>query len=278
MHYVFYPLVAVVCLAIGVLGGWIGRKRIGEAAIGSAEAERDRRISVSKSNSEAITGENEAKALIAESDASRREKEAEAQKRAVAAENIAKARAEEESYEAKRAAEEARAHFEQAKLEADVIIKTEIEKKKLELEAEAQAERIRRRAQGEADATLLKMQAEANGIREILMKQAEGLAEIVKAAGGAADDAIRLMLADKMEELTRIQVDAIKNLKIDKITVWDGGAQTPDGKGSTANFVSGLMKSIPPMNEMFDMAGMQLPKYLGETKPTVEIPDTTAEV
>ncbi|MBP3292195.1 MAG: flotillin family protein, partial [Clostridia bacterium] len=71
-------------------------ERVG--AIGSAEAERDRRISVSKSNSEAITGENEAKALIAESDASRREKEAEAQKRAVAAENIAKARAEEESY------------------------------------------------------------------------------------------------------------------------------------------------------------------------------------
>ena len=28
MHYVFYPLVAVVCLAIGVLGGWIGRTLI----------------------------------------------------------------------------------------------------------------------------------------------------------------------------------------------------------------------------------------------------------
>ena len=37
MHYVFYPLVAVVCLAIGVLGGYIIRRRIGEAAIGSAE-------------------------------------------------------------------------------------------------------------------------------------------------------------------------------------------------------------------------------------------------
>ena len=75
------------------------------------------------------------------------------------------------------------------------------------------------------------------------------------------------MLADKMEELTKIQVEAIKNLKIDKITVWDNGVTSPDGKNTTANFVSGLMKSIPPMNEMFDMAGMQLPKYLGETKP-----------
>ena len=37
MHYVFYPLVAVVCLVLGVLGGYIYRKRVGEAAIGSAE-------------------------------------------------------------------------------------------------------------------------------------------------------------------------------------------------------------------------------------------------
>ena len=37
MHYVFYPLVAVVCLVLGVLGGYFYRKRVGEAAIGSAE-------------------------------------------------------------------------------------------------------------------------------------------------------------------------------------------------------------------------------------------------
>ena len=37
MHYVFYPLVAVVCLVLGVFSGYIYRKRVGEAAIGSAE-------------------------------------------------------------------------------------------------------------------------------------------------------------------------------------------------------------------------------------------------
>lgn len=109
------------------------------------------------------------------------------------------------------------------------------------------------------------MEAEARGIEEILLKQASGLAEIVKAAGGNADDALKLMLTDKMEDLLRIQVDSIKNIKFDKITVWDGG-NTADGKGSTANFLSGLMKSIPPMNDMFDMAGMKLPEYLGEQK------------
>lgn len=239
-------------------------------AIGSAEADRDMRISVSRSDSEAITGENEAKARIAESDATRREKEAEAHKRAVAAENIAKARAEEESYDAQRAAEEARAHYEQAKLEADVIIKTEIDKKKLELEAEAKAEQVRRMAKGEADATLLKMQAEADGAKEILMKQAEGFRSLVQSAGGEANDAIRLMIADKLEEITRIQVDAIKNLQIDKITVWDSGAKSDGGKGTTADFISGLYKSVPPLTELFDMAGMQLPEYLGTPKNEAE--------
>ena len=248
-------------------------------AIGSAEADRDMRINVSKSNSEAIKGENEAKVQVAESEATRREREAEALKRATAAENIQAAKAMEESYEAQKAAEQARASFEQAKMEADVIVKTQIEKRQLELQAEAEAEQIRRRAKGEADAILMKMQAEADGMREMLTKQAEGFAEIVKSAGGHSDDAIRLMIADKMEELVKIQVQAVKDLKIDKITVWDNGGTSPDGKSTTANFVSGLMKSVPPMNELFDMAGMQLPKYLGENKPAdaVDAPVTPAE-
>ena len=235
-------------------------------AIGAAEAEMEERVSVSKSNSEAIKGENEAKIQVAESEATRREREAEALKRATAAENIQAARALEESYAAQRAAEEARASLEKARLEADIVVKAEIRKKELELQAEAEAEQIRRRAQGEADAILLKMQAEANGMREMLTKQAEGLNEIVRAAGGEANDAVRLMVADKLEELTKIQVEAVKNLKIDKITVWDNGNKSENGKTTTANFLSGMMQSIPPMNELFNMAGMQLPEYLGKEK------------
>jgi len=235
-------------------------------AIGAAEAEMDQRVRVSKSNSEAVKGENEAKVEIAESEAILRERQAESLKRATAAENIQAAKALEESYAAQQAAEIARANLEKAKLEADIIVKAEIQKKEVEIQAEARAEEVRRQARGEADAILLKMQAEADGMRAILVKQAEGFAEIVKSSGGQANDAIKLMLADKMEELTRIQVDAIKNLKIDKVTVWDNGATGENGKNATANFVSGLMKSIPPMNEMFDMAGMKLPSYLGESK------------
>lgn len=233
-------------------------------AIGASAAEKDQRINVSRANSEAIEGENEAKAKIAESDATRREREAEANKRAVAAENIQVAKALEESYAAQRDAESARASLEKARLEADVLVKAEIAKREAELRAEAEAEQMRRKARGEADAILMKMQAEAAGAREILVKQAEGLTQIVTAAGGDANAAVKLMVTDKLEELTRIQVEAIKNLKIDKVTVWDNGQSGADGKSSTAGFISGLYKSVPPLTDLFDMAGMKLPEYLGK--------------
>ena len=234
-----------------------------DGSIGEANARKDQRVQVAQADATAIQGENAAKVEVAMSNAQRREKEAEATRIATAAEKIAAAQALEEAYAAEQKAEAARAAREKATAEADVIVKTEIEKRKKELEAEAEAEQIRRKAKGEADAIRLKMEAEASGAQAILLKQAEGLKEIVAAAGGDANDALRLMLADKMEELMRIQVDAVKNVKIDKVTVWDGGEQK-DGKTATAGFVSGLMKTIPPMSEMFDMAGMNLPEFLGK--------------
>lgn len=130
-------------------------------------------------------------------------------------------------------------------------------------EAAAKAEVVRRKAKGEADAIFAKMEAEAKGNQEILTKQAEGMRKLVEAAGGDANAAVKLIVADKLEELISIQVEAIKNIKIDKITVWDTGAGT-DGKGSTANFLSGLMQSVPPLNDLFKQAGMSLPDFLGE--------------
>lgn len=111
------------------------------------------------------------------------------------------------------------------------------------------------------------MEAQARGIQEILSKQASGFAEVVKAAGGDPTSAVQLMISDKIEELTRIQVDAIKNLNIDKITVWDS-MNGQDGSPTTANFLSGMMKSIPPLSETFKMAGLEIPTFLGkEIKP-----------
>ena len=247
-----------------------------DGSIGEANAQRDERVQVASANASAVEGENTAKITVAKSDALRREQEAEALRLATAAEKVQYAKSLEEAYIAEEAAEKTRAAKERATKEADIIVQAQIYKEKLEIEAEAQAEQTRRIAHGEADAIFAKMEAQARGTEEILMKQASGFEEMVSAAGGNADSAVKLMLADKMEELVKIQVEAIKNVKFDKITVWDGG-NNDDGKTSTANFLSGLMKSIPPMQEMFDMAGMNLPEYLGTNKDKDTAEEETEE-
>lgn len=249
-----------------------------DGSIGEAEALRDQRIQVATADALAIEGENNSLGDISKSNASRREIEAEALRRATAAEKIAAAKALEESYLAEKEAELARANREKASLEADVIVKSEIDKQKKVIEAEAIAEETRRKARGEADAIYAKMEAEGRGMLEILNKQAEGFTAMVKAANNDANSAIRLLIADKLETLVGIQVEAIKNLKFDKITVWDGGSGK-DGTSQTANFASNLMRAIPPMQDLFQMAGMELPDYLGKNvKSEVDVKKDEVEV
>lgn len=235
-----------------------------DGEIGQANAQRDQRIQVAAANALAINGENESKIEVAQSEALRREKEAESMRLATAAEAVQAAKAKEEAYIAQQQAEQTRAALETATQQADVIVKAKIAKEQAEIEAEAKAEVARRTAKGEADALFAKMEAQARGAQEILVKQADGMRELVNAAGGNADSAIKLILANNMEELMKIQVEAIKNIKIDKVTVWDGGSKGENGKTATADFISGIMKAVPPMGEMFNQAGMELPKFLGE--------------
>lgn len=246
------------------------QEKIGE--IGRAEAQKETRIRTSAANADAVAGENEAKVAIANSDAERREREAEAQRRAVAAEKVAQAKALEEAYSAEQRAELARAERERASQQANVIVAQEVEKRRLVIEAEAEAEQKRVNAKGEADAIYAKMEAEAKGLYEILTKQAQGYDKMIQAAGGDATKAYTLLLLEKLPELVKTQVEAIKGINIDKVTVWDG-AGNADGKTSTANFVSGLMKSVPPLADLFDQAGMSLPEYLGKK----HLPDTETE-
>ncbi len=119
------------------------------------------------------------------------------------------------------------------------------------------------------------MEAEAKGLYQILTKQAEGYKDVVATAGGDPSKAFQLLLLEKLPELVRTQVEAVKNIKIDKITVWDSGnGANGDGNSSTANFVSGMMKTVPPLNDLFNMAGLNLPTYLkGAENPVKKEPD-----
>ena len=250
------------------------QNRYGET--GKAMADKDTRVNVAAADADAVKGENAAKIEIANSDAQRREKQAEAERLAVAAEKVQAAKALEEAYKSERDAEIARAEREKATQQANVVVAAQIEKEKAIIEAEAVAEQLRRKAKGEADAIYAKMDAQARGTLEILSKQAEGFGKLVSAAGGDAQQAITMLITDKLPELVKTQVEAVKGINIDKVTVWDGG-KGENGKTATANFVSGLMGSVPPLEELFKMAGMSLPGYLKGKPEEAAKTETKAE-
>ena len=261
------------------------QNRFGE--IGKAEADRDKdiriaettrdtRIKTAQANAVAVEGENQSKITIANSDAARREKEAEAARIAVAAEKVQAAKALEEAYKSERDAELARAEREEATRKANVVVPAQIEKEKAIIDAEAEAEQIRRKAKGEADAIFAKMDAQARGVLEVLTKQASGFQQLVGAAQGDAQKAVLMMIADKLPDLVKTQVEAVKGINIDKVTVWDTG-NGADGKTATSNFISGLMKSVPPLDDLFKMAGMELPSYLKGKAQDAEIVEETPQ-
>ena len=275
--------------------------------IGAAQADKEMRISVAAAQADAVQGENEAAVQIANSSASRREREAEAQRLATSAEKVAAAKALEEAYAAEEQAERARASREEATRMANIVVEAEIEKRRIEVMAEAEKRRIQLQAeaqrlkieleaeaekrrieltataegerlkvlkQGEADGLRAFMEAQAQGTLAQLQARANGFRAIVESAGGA-EQAAQLMVTEQLPKLVEEQVKAVANLKIDKVTVWDSGTRGPAGRTRTADFVSGLVGSIPPLHEIARNAGVDLPQYLGKASDAPQ--DTPAE-
>ncbi len=228
-----------------------------QGEIGQAIAQRDRRVSVAASHADAIKGENESKAQIALANATLAQKEAEASQRS----QVAKQQAEAEI-------QRARALAQTQLLEAEEIVPQEIKKRKIQIEAEAEAERNVRIAKGEAEAILAIKQAEAEGIEKLLDAKAKGYKQLVAACGDDAKSASTMLLIEKLEEIVRLQTEAIKNIKIDKITVWDNGQAGAEKGSSTSHFLSQMTKSLPALHDIAAMAGLELPKYLGQIKDT----------
>lgn len=248
-------------------------ERRAETVAASKRAEQDQRIKVADAEAKAVTGENTSKEAIASSTAQLREIEAEANRRA----QVAAANAREAALRAEREEELAR-------LAKEVLAPQEIEKQKIEIAAEAEAERQRRIARGEAEATLAKYEAEAEGVRKVLEAKAEGYRQLMAAASDNPQIAPTLLLIEQLPELVREQVKAISNLRIDKITVWDNGRSGSQiegkggAKGATADFLSGLIGSLPPVHELAEQAGIDLPGALGKVSKTAPEKPTSKPV
>jgi len=220
------------------------------SAKGQKQAEADRRVFITQQEAQAVEGENVARADIAKTNADLAEKEAEALQRSEVARRQAQAEIERAQYT-----------LESERLRAEEIAREEVAKAQIEIAAEAEAERQRRIARGEADAILARYNAEAEGTKAVLEAKAAGYKNLVSSAGGDAKAAATLLMVEKIEAIVAKQVEAVSNLSIDKITVWDSGGS---GEGSsTSNFVSSLIKSLPPVHDVAKMAGVELPEYLG---------------
>ncbi len=239
-------------------------ENVAEAEKGSKKAEANQRIFVQGQEAEAILGENESKAEMAASNATLAEKEAEAKRRSEVAQREAEVAIQQAQYKA-----------ELERLNAEKVVQSEADKRIVEIAAEAEAERLRREAKGQADATLMRYQAEAEGLRQLLESKAQGYRKLVESANGDASAAATLLMIEKIEEIVSRQVEAIKNIRFDKITVWDSGSGGQGGS-STANFLSSLVKSLPPLQDVASMAGVKLPEYLGEM--VGESPEKSAPV
>lgn len=237
-----------------------------QAQSGEANAARDRRIAVKQADATAVEGENLSAIEIAKSNATRSEQEAEAYRRAEAAQKVAMAKIQEAQYAAEQIAQVARAKMEKERLTAENIVPAEIQKSQIEIAAEAEAEKRRREAKGQADAIYAKLEAEGRGNYEILRAKGAGFQEIIAACNNDANAAAKMLMIEKLQDIVALQTEAIKNIKIDKVTVWDGGSANAEGKTSTANFLSGMMQSLPPMHDVAKMAGIDLPGYLGKVQ------------
>ncbi|MBI2480994.1 MAG: flotillin family protein, partial [Planctomycetia bacterium] len=229
-----------------------------EAAV--KDAERQMRIRVAEANAVAIEGENTSQAKIAASQAALAVKKAEAFQLGEGRKKEAEAAVLEVQNRAMAKAALAEAERIEAEQRAQLEAKAKAEKAKMIVDAEAQAERVRIGAQAEADAIFVKLDAEARGQFEIMAKKGQGLQQIVAACGGSKE-AFQMLMLEHLDSLAEASSKAISNIKFDKIVVWENGGK--DGRTNTADFISGLAKTLPPMMQvMKDIGGVELPESL----------------
>ena len=222
---------------------------------GKKQAEASQRVRVATLEADAVKGENESRASIAAYNATLAERSAEAKRRG----EVATASAARDVFVAEKERELARLAKEEVTIQ-------EIERQKIEINADAEADRLRRIARGEADAVLAKYSAEADGARRVLEAKAQGYQELLRVCAERPDLAATLLVVEKLPDLVAEQVKAIQNLKIDKVTVWDSGTGADGNGNGTADFLRGLISSLPPVHDLAKQAGIDLPEILGSVR------------
>ena len=227
------------------------------------DAEQRKRIAVATAEAKAIAGEAESQAGIIATRAQLALREAEAFQLSETKKREAEANVLESQNRAMARAALAQAERVEAERRAALEAPAKAEKAKTIVEAEAEAQKRVIEANAEAAAIYAKLEAEARGQYEILAKKADALRQMVEAAGGA-QQAYQLLMLEHLDTLAETASTAISNIKFDKVVVWEGGG---NGQSGTAGFIQNMGKMMPPMMQVLrDIAGVELPSYLGTMK------------
>ncbi len=242
-----------------------------DAQVGEATADRSKRQQVAKLDAEAVQAETAANANKASYHANQKVAEEEARNRGESAAREANGAIRVAQETAEKKAEDAKALREQSRLNAEVVVPADAARKRLIIESEAARDQAVLIAKGQADALLAKMTAEGKGQQAVLDGKAEGYRHLVQSAG-EPQVAASLLLIEKLVEIARIQAQAIQDLPLQKIVVWDGGGEA----GGMSNLGKKLMGALPPMHELAKQVGLDLPEFLGrlteEAKKTASPP------
>ena len=242
------------------------------AEIGEATANRDKRSQSADLDAQAVSAETAADGKKAEYRANQRVAEEEARNRSESASREADGAIRVAQEVAEKTAEEARSERETARLQAEIVVPANAERERVVIAADAQREKSIRVAQGEAEAVLVKMEAEGKGVQAILDGKAAGYRGLVSACD-TAPQAGALLLIEKLQEIAMVQAQAIQDLPIEKVVVWDGG-----GSGGGLSGLGGrLMGVLPPMHELAKQVGLEMPDFLGKMKEAEEPAADTGE-
>jgi flotillin len=234
-----------------------------EAEIGEANASRNKRQQTAKLDAEAVNAETDANAKKAGYTATQKVAEAQARQSAESAAREADGAIRVAQEIAQKKAEDARALREQSRLNAEVVVPAEAEKRRVVIAAEAQKEQAVRIAEGDAQATIARMTAEGKGVQAVLDGKADGYRNLMQAARDP-QVAAALLLIERLTEIAHIQAQAIQDLPIEKVIVWDGGGET----GGLSGLGKKLMGALPPMHELARQVGLELPEFLGRAGST----------
>lgn len=231
------------------------------AEIGEATADRDRRSQSAGLDAEATSGETEARSKKASYEANQHVAEQEARQRSESAAREADGSIRVAQEIAEKKAEVARGEREAARLHATIVVPAEADKEKVLIGATANKEQTIRIAEGEAAAKLAKMKAEGTGVKAILDGKAQGYEALVHACQ-TAGQAASLLLIEKLEKIAAVQAQAIQDLPIEKVVVWDGGGKD----GGLTGLGGRLMGALPPMHDLAKQVGLELPDFLGKVQ------------